>query len=666
MTSKKTILKVAIQTPLRRVFDYLLPDEINCSALKPGIRIKVPFGRREVIGILLDVVDHSEVPAAKLKFIKQVLDLEPIFNKSMLKLCQWASNYYHYPIGEVLSSALPKLLRQGKAAELKRDIVSEKTSSEKLILNSAQQQAVDKILGSQDKFQTFLLYGVTGSGKTEVYLHVLEKILSLGKQALILVPEIALTPQTVRRFTERFNVPVVSLHSSLTDRKRLDAWILAREGKAKIIIGTRSAVFTQCKDLGIIIIDEEHDLSFKQQEGFRYSARDLGITRANMQKIPIILGSATPSLEALHNVNLKRYVKIDLPERAGSAIHPQFKIIDICDQRLMHGMSKELLGAIRQHLDNNNQVMIFLNRRGYAPTLMCHKCGWIAKCSNCDVNMTLHSQPVYLHCHHCNLRQPVMRECPSCDGRTLFNVGVGTEQLELALSKYFSDAEVVRIDRDTTRKKGELDKILNKVRNGKKQILVGTQMIAKGHHFPNVTLVGVINVDHGFFSADFRTAERIGQLLIQVAGRAGRAEKPGEVLIQTHHPDNSLLLQLIHAGYQGFAGAALQERSDSQMPPYSYFILIRAEALQENMMLEFLKVAKEIAMQLVDDNVMLLGPIPSPMLRRKRYYRGQLLLQASQRASLQNILNRLTPEIEQLKLSKKAKWSIDVDPLEMF
>jgi len=664
--SKKTILKVAIPTPLRRVFDYLLPDEINCSALKPGIRIKVPFGRREVVGILLDVVDRSEVPAAKLKSIKQVLDLEPIFNKNMLKLCQWASNYYHYPIGEVLSSALPKLLRQGKPEKLKRDVSSEKTSSSKLVLNAAQQNAVTKILESQNKFQTFLLYGVTGSGKTEVYLHVLEKILSFDKQALILVPEIALTPQTVRRFTERFNVPVVSLHSSLTDRKRLDAWILARSGKAKIIIGTRSAVFTQCKDLGVIIIDEEHDLSFKQQMSFRYSARDLAITRANMQKIPIILGSATPSLETLHNVDLKRFVQIDLPERAGSAIHPQYKIIDIKDQRLLHGISKELMASIRQHLDNDNQVMIFLNRRGYAPTLMCHKCGWIAKCNNCDVNMTLHSQPVYLHCHHCNLRQPVMRECPACAGRTLFNVGVGTEQLELALSKYFSDVEVVRIDRDTTRKKGELNKILNKVRNGNKQILVGTQMIAKGHHFPNVTLVGVINVDHGFFSADFRTTERIGQLLIQVAGRAGRAEKPGEVFIQTHHPDNSLLLQLINAGYQGFAGAALQERMDSQMPPYSYFILIRAEALQEKMMLEFLSAVKEIAAQLVDDNVMLLGPIPSPMLRRKRYYRGQLLLQAGARAPLQNILNKLIPKIEQLKLSKKTKWSIDVDPLEMF
>jgi primosomal protein N' (replication factor Y) len=662
--TKQIILKIAVPTPLRQEFDYLLPSEIHSAILKPGIRIKVPFGRREVVGILLDVVDSSDIPAAKLKYIKNILDDEPIFDDDMLKLCQWASNYYHSPIGEVLFAALPKLLRQGKKAELKQNISAEDSSSEKLILNSAQQHAVTKILKSQNKFNTFLLYGVTGSGKTEVYLHVIEKILDQGKQALILVPEIALTPQTVQRFTQRFNVPVVSLHSRLTDRKRLDAWILAREGKAKIIIGTRSAIFTQCKNLGIIIVDEEHDLSFKQQEGFRYSARDLAITRANMLSIPIILGSATPSLETLHNVNLERYQRLDLPERAGSAIHPQYKIINICDQRLLHGMSKELLKLIRHHLDNNNQVMIFLNRRGYAPVLMCHKCGWIAKCNNCDVNMTLHSQPVYLHCHHCDYKNPVLQKCPKCQSRALFNVGVGTEQLELALSKYFSDAEVIRIDRDTTRKKNQLDQILNKVQNGHKQILVGTQMIAKGHHFPNVTLVGIINIDHGFFSADFRTTERIGQLLVQVAGRAGRMKKPGEVLIQTHHPEHPLLLQLINAGYQGFSATALKERFDSKMPPYSHFVLLRAEALKEDIMLQFLQEVKNVASTSTD--IDLLGPIPSPMLRRKRYYRGQLLMQAARRSDLQKTMNDLVPKITELKLAKKVKWSVDVDPLEMF
>lgn len=663
---KQTILKIAIPTPLRRVFDYLLPDKINPASLHPGMRVKVPFGKREVVGILLDFTSSSEIHVSKLKSIIYFLDDEPIFNTDILGLCQWASSYYHYPIGEVLSAALPKLLRQGKKAICKKNIEAIDIRSEKLILNSAQQFAVEKVLKHQDKFQAFLLYGVTGSGKTEVYLHILEKILLQGKQALILVPEIALTPQTVRRFTERFNVPVVSLHSGLTDRKRLDAWVLARKGVAMIIIGTRSSIFTQFDNLGIIIVDEEHDLSFKQQEGFRYSARDLAVIRASQQNIPIILGSATPSLETLHNVNIKRYQRIDLPERAGSAIHPQYKIIDLRDQRLLHNMSKKLLAAIREHLDNNNQVMIFLNRRGYAPTLMCHKCGWVAKCVNCDANMTLHSQPVYLHCHHCDRRQPIFRDCPVCAGKSLFNVGVGTEQLELALSKYFSDVEVVRIDRDTTRKKGELDKILNNVRDGKKQILVGTQMIAKGHHFPNVTLVGIINVDHGFFSADFRTTERIGQLLIQVAGRAGRAEKPGEVLIQTHHPENPLLLQLIHAGYQGFSAAALQERHDSQMPPYSYFVLVRAQAIREDVMMQFLDAVKEAASSFVVDKVMLLGPVPSPMLRRNRYYRGQLLLQAFKRNDLQQIMKKLTPQIEQLKLAKKVKWSIDVDPLEMY
>lgn len=664
--SKQTILKVAVPTPLRQVFDYLLPNKIKRKKLQPGMLVKVPFGRREVVGILLGFANSSEVPASKLRAVKYFLDDEPVFNADVLQLCQWASGYYHYPIGEVLFAALPKLLRQNKKIEATQNIFAENSKSEKLILNSAQQFAVDNILQSQDKFKTFLLYGITGSGKTEVYLHVLEKILSQGKQALVLVPEIALTPQTVKRFTERFNVPVVSLHSSLSDQKRLDAWVLARQGIAKIVIGTRSSIFTQFDNLGVIIVDEEHDLSFKQQEGFRYSARDLAVIRASQQNIPIVLGSATPSLETLQNVNIRRYQRIDLPERAGSAIHPQYKIIDLRDQRLLHGMSKKLLAAIREHLDDDNQVMIFLNRRGYAPTLMCHKCGWIAKCKNCDANMTLHSQPVYLHCHHCDHRRPVFRECPSCGSRSLFNVGVGTEQLELVLGKYFSDVEVVRIDRDTTRKKGELDKILQNVRNGKKQILVGTQMIAKGHHFPNVTLVGIINVDNGFFSADFRTTERVGQLLIQVAGRAGRAEKPGEVLIQTHHPENPLLLQLINVGYQGFSSAALQERRDSQMPPYSYFVLLRAQAIQEDTMMQFLDAVKDLANSFVTNKVMLLGPVPSPMLRRNRYYRGQLLLQACERGDLQQIMNKLTPQVEQLKLANKVKWSVDVDPLEMF
>lgn len=663
---KQTILKVALATPLRRVFDYLLPDEISFNALKPGVRLKIPFGRRQMIGVLLEVTDKTDVAPTKLKSIKQVLDEEPVFDDGMLQLCKWAANYYHCSIGEVLFAALPKLLRQGKKVELKKEAAFAKSSSQKLILNAAQQLAVEKILASANKFQVFLLDGVTGSGKTEVYLHLLEKVLAQDQQALILVPEIALTPQTVRRFTARFEVPVVSLHSGVTDRARLDAWILARTGKAKIIIGTRSAIFTQCKNLGIIIVDEEHDLSFKQQKGFRYSARDLAITRANMLSIPIVLGSATPSLESLHNANLQRFIKLDLPERAGSAKRPQYRIIDIRDQRLMHSMSRKLLGAIRQHLDSNNQVMVFLNRRGYAPTLMCHKCGWIAKCKNCDVNMTLHSQPIYLHCHHCNLKNPILRECPSCASKSLFNVGVGTEQLEMALRKYFADAQVLRIDRDSTRRKGELDKILDKVRNGSRQILVGTQMIAKGHHFPNVTLVGIVNVDYGFFSADFRTTERVGQLLIQVAGRAGRAEKPGEVVIQTHHPDNVLLLQLIQAGYSGFAKAALEERHDTQMPPYSYFVLVRAEALQEDKMLDFLDQAKAIAAKFIDDNVALLGPIPSPMLRRKRFYRGQLLLQAGNRSALHKVIKNLTASIDSLKTSSKVRWSIDVDPLEMF
>lgn len=668
MNTSNNILHIALPTPLRKLFDYLLPNHLSQDNLQPGIRVKVPFGSRKLIGIFIETSDKTDVPINKLKAIAELIDQEPIFTQEVLALCQWASDYYHHPIGEVLFYALPTKLRQGEPAELK--ITKSKNKSSKkttpIQLNNEQHHAVETILKHQNSFQCFLLHGVTGSGKTEVYLQVIQKILEAGKQALILVPEIALTPQTINRFQERFNEMTVCMHSSLNPTERLNAWMMAKSGEAKIIIGTRSAIFTPCENLGIIILDEEHDLSFKQQDGFRYSARSLAIIRAQRNDIPIVLGSATPSLETLYNILNKNFQTLSLPERVGSAIHPSFKMIDICNQTLDHGISKALLERIQQHLDNDSQVLLFLNRRGYAPTLMCHQCGWIAECPRCDTHMTLHQQPAHLHCHHCDTIKPKPSVCPGCGKKQLQNIGVGTERLEKALSTHFPDIQITRIDRDTTRKKHSIDKLLDRVHEGKKQILIGTQMIAKGHHFPNVTLVGIINADAGFFSADFRATERAGQLLLQVSGRAGRAEKPGEVLIQTHYANHPLLKQLTQYGYLEFAKFALKDRQESGLPPYSHFALLRAFALDNNKPMSFLVEVRSLAEHIAEEKIKLLGPIPAPLPRRKSHFQTQLLFQSRDRAALQKLLKELLPQIEKLKSISQVKWNIDVDPMEMY
>ncbi len=668
MKITKKILRIALPTPLRRLFDYSLPNNLADENLHPGMRVKVSFGRRKLIGVLVEVSDKTDVPTNKLKSILEIIDQEPVFTNEILDLCRWASDYYHHPIGEVLFYALPTKLRQGKPAELKikkpKETPEEKTTPIKL--NDEQKNAVEKILKRQHSFQCFLLHGVTGSGKTEVYLQVIQKILDEGKQALILVPEIALTPQTINRFQERFNETIACMHSGLNPTERLNAWIMAKSGEAKIIIGTRSAIFTPCKNLGIIILDEEHDLSFKQQDGFRYSARSLATIRAKKNNIPIVLGSATPSLETLYNVLNKNFQTLSLPERVGSAIHPSFKMIDICNQNLDHGLSKALLERIEQHLNNDSQVLLFLNRRGYAPTLMCHQCGWIAQCPRCDVHFTLHNQPEHLHCHHCDTKRSKPAACPECGKKQLQNIGVGTERLEKALGTHFPDIQITRIDRDTTRRKNSIEKLLKTVHEGKKQILIGTQMIAKGHHFPNVTLVGIINADAGFFSADFRATERAGQLLLQVSGRAGRAEKPGEVYIQTHYANHPLLVQLTQHGYLEFAKFALKDRQESELPPYSHFALVRAFALDNEKPMRFLENIKSLAEETAQEKIKLLGPIPAPMPRRKSHFQSQLLFQSRDRAALQKLLKEILPQIEKLKSISQIKWNVDVDPMEMY
>jgi len=533
-------------------------------------------------------------------------------------------------------------------------------------LNAAQQDAVSTVTAALDAFGVFLLDGVTGSGKTEVYLGIIDAVLARGQQALVLAPEIGLTPQLVARFQERFPVPIAVLHSGLSDRERLCAWLAAKNGDAPIVIGTRSAVFTPLARPGLIVLDEEHDLSFKQQEGFRYSARDVAVKRAQLEGLPVLLGSATPSLESLYNVEQGRYTRLELPERAGEASHPDIAVLDVRKQPMRDGLSTALVNAMRRHLEADGQVLLFLNRRGYAPTLLCHACGWVAKCKRCDAHMTLFAGKSRLRCHHCGAERAAEPACPECQATELLAMGAGTERLEERLRQVFPDTGIIRIDRDTTRRKGAMQSLLDSVHDGSSRILVGTQMLAKGHHFPNVTLVGMVDVDQSLFSADFRGLERVAQLIVQVAGRAGRAERRGQVLIQTHHPDHPLLQVLLRDGYPTFAKAALEERRQAQLPPFHAMALLRAEAVDADGPLRFLQRARELAAAEGARGVQILGPVPAPMERRAGRFRAQLLLSAANRGALHRLLTPWVLQLEAEKLGRKVRWSLDVDPQEMF
>ena len=656
------ILQVAVPTPLYQCFDYLAPTSFNIAKLQLGTRLKIPFGRKDCIGVLMGVKSRSSVPITRLKPVQEILEEEPLIPPCLLKLFQWASDYYHYPIGAVILSALPRIFFQGKQVGKINNYAHSYISHAPLDLNFYQKNAVTAILNSYN-FQTFLLSGITGSGKTEVYLHCIGALVKQGKQALMLVPEIGLMPQTVRRFRKRFNVPIVILHSNLTDKKRAQAWLMAKKGIAKIIIGTRSAIFTPLLNTGIIILDEEHDTSFKQQSGFRYSARDLAVIRGQFENVPIVLGSATPSLESFYNVKRKRYELLSLPNRVGYTSLPHVKIMDLRQKQLMAGMSDELLIAIETHIVNNGQVLLFLNRRGYAPTLMCHGCGWIMHCNRCDARLTFHYQPQRLYCHHCGSNKKIPPICMQCRCQTLINVGLGTEQLETVLQKRFPNYGIIRIDRDSIRTRNSMEEKLDLIYNRKVPILIGTQMISKGHHFPHLTLVAIIDADSGLYGADFRSVERMGQLLIQVAGRAGRAEQKGEVFIQTHHPSNPLLTFLLREGYVAFAEALLKEREVAQLPPFSYLSLLRAESPSPESPYEFLSEIKQKLLVIVNNNVDILGPVPASMERKAGRYRYQLLFQSKYRTCLHKALTKLITLLPTQQRTK-VRWTLDVDPQE--
>lgn len=659
------IIRTAISTPVRRCFDYLLPAGMANRLLQPGMRLRVPFRKKECIAIVLEVGVTSDVPVHKLKTITEIIDNEPLIPKDIMELCLWAADYYHHAIGDVLFTALPVLLRQGKPLPDKIDFPREGGNpTNALSLQKEQQEAIDAIQSKLNQFQVFLLEGITGSGKTEVYLQTIPQVLQKQQQVLVLVPEIGLTPQTIQRFRERFKEPVIALHSRLTNKERLHAWMAAKSGDAKIIIGTRSAIFSPFASLGLIIVDEEHDLSFKQQEGFRYHARDLAIMRARQLQIPIVLGSATPSLETLHNAEQGRYQKLLLTQRANQASLPDMHILDICKAPLEEGLSLTVLKTMQEHLSQGGQVMLFLNRRGYAPVLMCHACGWMSMCQRCDARMTFHHHLQQLHCHHCDTRKSIVKKCEKCNAQELIAIGLGTERLETILEKQFSQYGIVRIDKDSTQRKGEMEKLFKSIHEGEKQILIGTQMLAKGHHFPNVTLVVIVEADGGFFSSDFRALERMGQLILQVSGRAGRAQKKGAVVIQTHHPDHPLLHQLVHENYRRFAEALLQERQQAELPPYSFFALFRAEAHHVDKASDFLEQIKQLAGKLPGD-IKLLGPIPALMPKRAGRSRMQLLIQSAKRPLLHQCLKTLLEKLDKIPSRNQVRWSLDIDPLEI-
>jgi primosomal protein N' (replication factor Y) len=681
-SSAKRILKIAIPAPLHQYFEYLAPAGFPLTPLKKGLRVLVPFGNQKKIGFLMEISEESVWPKSQLKQALAILDETPLLPDSIQELLEWTSRYYHCPIGEVFANAMPQVLRTGKDAKKLKNSVKKRTKeinrdeltnhsennlnlSDQIRLNNHQRQSIESIVNSLDKFQAFLLNGVTGSGKTEVYLEVIQAVLDRGKQALVLVPEIGLTPQMLARFRNRFSVPLVLFHSKLTDKQRLENWLLSKSGKASIIIGTRSALFTPLLHPGVIIIDEEHDSSFKQQTGLRYHARDLGLVRGRLENIPVVLGSATASLESIFNAKQNRYQILHLPDRAGLAIQPSFHFIDLRQQKLDQGFSPALLQTMEKHLQNQGQVLLFLNRRGYSPVTICHDCGWTADCQRCEQKMNFHQKPAHLQCHYCGYRRPLDSRCPDCQGQQLLALGQGTQRLEQTLKKYFPDIGIARIDRDSTQRKGSLDKLLKNIHEGESQILIGTQMLAKGHHFPNVTLVGILEADSGLFSADFRALERTGQLLTQVAGRSGRADKPGEVWIQTYHPEHPLLKHLLEQGYLSFSELLLQERRLSLLPPYSYLALIHAEALSSAYPFDFLNEVKNQA-KLVGKEISLLGPVPSLLPRRAGYYRCQLLLQAKQRNTLQGLLEQIIKPISLFASSRRVRWSLDVDPIELF
>ncbi|GMR20081.1 MAG: primosomal protein N' [Gammaproteobacteria bacterium] len=729
------VLRVAVPVPLRRLFDYLPPSRGDIPAI--GARIRVPFGRRQLVGLVVAHADSSAIPLKQLKAVLEAIDKRPLLSESLMKLMHWSARYYHHAPGEVFLGMLPAFVRRGRPAEISRQCIWRISESGRALnedalrraplqrtllqaltqtpaglnaaqladiakgwraamkslmqrgwaeetaraeespatteaipgpgLNDDQLQAVNAITGSLECFRRWLLFGVTGSGKTEVYIEVMSQVIAAGKQVLVLVPEIGLTSQLVNRVKTRLGVTVAVMHSGLNDSERLHSWMQAHKGMAQVVLGTRSAVYAPFRSLGLIVVDEEHDSSFKQQDGFRYHARDVAIVRARDENIPIILGSATPSLESLYQVKQCNYQMLQLPNRTGRARAPKVELIDMRRTPADSGLSPQLFDALKANLGKEEQSLVFLNRRGYAPVYMCYRCGWLAPCPRCDARLIVHQGSRRLRCHHCGADQPIPGACPQCGTEDLHPIGEGTEKLEETLKQRLPNARIARIDRDSTRRKGSFDDLMNKVEQGEIDILVGTQMLAKGHDYHDLTLVAVVNADQGLFSIDFRAPEHMVQQIMQVSGRAGRGDKPGKVLIQTWHPEHVVFDALKQNNYLVFADKALFERRAAQLPPYAHLASLRGEATSKHNVQEFIAQAYQSGKQIGDTmQIELSAPITSVMEKRAGRFRMQILLQSSKRPELHRHLELWLPLLEEMPLAKKVRWSLDVDPMDLY
>ena len=725
---------MALPVPLRRHYDYVIGENFRQVEFLPGTRVSVPFGRRkDQVGMVLGVVDQSPLQPDQLKSVSKVIDYEPLFSPRHFELLCWAADYYHYPVGEVLFSTLPGLLRKGKSVErgydeifrvsaegrktdpgnnapaqiallrilrtypggltrqelrtkqtryakplkallekglVKRLIagvagpIATETEDRGFALNQRQIQAINSITAKTDAHHTHVLQGITGSGKTEVYIEAVRRVVEQNRQALILVPEIGLTTQFIDRLKRRLPVDIRVQHSALNETERLRNWLAARNGEAAVIIGTRSAVWTPLKSPGIYVVDEEHDPSYKQESGFRYSAKDIAIVRGKLDNVPVVLGSATPSLETLKNIRSRKYGEQHLPTRASGAKPPEIRFINLRNEPVSGAVSKTLLDEVAITLEKNNQVLLFLNRRGYAPVILCHSCGWYAECGHCSVKMTYHKDKNRLICHHCDARRVLPARCPNCDEAELIEVGHGTQRLDQTLTEHFPDARILRIDRDSTRRKGSMERMIKEITTGKADILIGTQMLAKGHHFPRLTLVGIIDADAGLLSTDFRASERLAQLIVQVSGRAGREDRPGVVFIQTHFPEHPLLQTLVAQGYDQFAGLLLAERKKAQLPPYSYLALLGAEAVSREAAEKFLHEARNRLKQCSAD-LRIFGPVNAPIEKRRGRYRNQLLIQSANRNVLRKAMAQWCRLLESIPGANRTRWSLDIDPQDM-
>src|SRR5688572_28220629 len=654
-------VRLAIDVPLQKLFEYSLPEGIDARV---GDRVAVRFGAQQKIAVVIEERIAPELPAARIKAISALRDDAPRLPEDWIALMRFLSGYYQRPLGETVIAALPPRLRSTKP--LPRKVLKHEPApfGARFVpthpLTAAQSSVVERVAGA---FGAYLLHGVTGSGKTEVYLHLAARTLERGKQALVLVPEISLTPQLEARFRHAFpDAQLAVMHSGLEDIARTAAWLAAARGEAGIVLGTRLAVLAPLPKLGLVVVDEEHDTSFKQQEGLRYSARDAAVYRAKLAGCPVVLGTATPSLETWHNASLGRYETLALPERASpGAKLPVVRMVDVRADPAEQGVTKALFEGIGERLGKGEQSLVFINRRGYAPVLACEACGWAAGCQRCTARMVLHATDMRLRCHHCGAEAPVPRTCPTCGNVDLKPVGRGTQRVEETLAARFPGARIVRIDRDSARRRAELTRTLEGIRRGEGDILVGTQLLAKGHDFPGLTLVGVLNADTALVSTDYRAPERLFALLEQVSGRAGRRERPGEVLIQTRYPRHPLFAALERHDFAGFAQSQLAERRDAGFPPFVFEAALRAEAPKLEEAIGFLKKAVSLARPAREVHVF--DPVPHLLTRRADLERAQIVMQSSSRPALQDYLAKLS---EQLfgAAPRQIRWHLDVDPIE--